>query len=76
MAGPIIRARNRPCDVLRVACNILFSTCNILSAEYTRISGGFLKCPDKYHKFPRYLNPLAAVKHFTQTKAQTVILTF
>jgi len=54
MAGPVIRARNRPCDALRVACNFLFSACNILSFEYTRISGGFIyyvltdiiNCPD------------------------------
>lgn len=40
MAGPVIRARNRPCDVLRFACDFLFSTCNILSVEY--ISLGFI----------------------------------
>jgi hypothetical protein len=72
MAGPVIRARNRACDILRFACNFLFTTCNILSVEY--FWWFYLLCPEKYHKLPRYLDPLAAVKHFTQTKVQTVIL--
>jgi hypothetical protein len=52
MFGPVIRARNRRCDVLSVAWDVIVCTCNILNVEY--ISRGFLcyvlrsivNCPD------------------------------